>query len=62
MQTPSDRTTTLAGLRRNTRLTSIGTGGWLRSESMADFVGIRTLETIAPLGDNPLVSLPPLAA
>jgi len=42
MNPPSDRTATPAGFPRNARLVSIGTGGWLRSESMADFVGIRT--------------------
>jgi hypothetical protein len=38
---PSGRTATPAGLRRNTRLASIGTGGWFASEWVAGFVGIR---------------------
>jgi hypothetical protein len=46
MFTPSDHTATPAGLRRNARLASIGTGGWFASESMAGFVGIRTLEHV----------------
>jgi arginase family enzyme len=29
-------------LRRNHRLASVGTGGWLQSESPAAFIGIRT--------------------
>src|SRR6185437_6989580 len=42
MSPPSDHTATPAGFHRNAWLASIGIGGWFRSESMADFVGIRT--------------------
>src|SRR4051812_16437561 len=41
MVPPSGLTATPAGLRRNTRLASIGTGGWFASESVAGFVGMR---------------------
>ena|SRR5690242_10323244 len=41
MKSPSDRTATPAGFRRNAWLASIGTGGWFASESVAGFVGIR---------------------
>src|SRR5690242_18103007 len=43
MKSPSDRTATPAGFPRNAWLASIGTGGWLASESVAGFVGIRKL-------------------
>src|SRR3954466_5992526 len=43
MKSPSDRTATPAGFRRNAWLASIGTGGWFASESVAGFVGIRNV-------------------
>jgi hypothetical protein len=43
MKSPSDRTAAPAGFRRNAWLASIGTGGWFTSESVAGFVGIRSL-------------------
>jgi hypothetical protein len=46
---PSGRTATPAGLRRNTRLASIGTGGWFASEWVAGFVGIRIHHVAQPV-------------
>src|SRR5919112_200011 len=43
MNPPSDQPPPPAGFHRNARLASIGTGGWLASESVAGFVGMRTL-------------------
>src|ERR1700732_3591456 len=48
MLPPSDHTATPAGFRRNAWLASIGTGGWVRSESMAAFVGIRSQRPLRP--------------
>ena len=42
MNTSANRTATPAGFHRNARLVCLGIGGWLRSESAAGFVGIRT--------------------
>jgi hypothetical protein len=44
MSPSANRTATPAGINRNARLASLGSGGWLRLESPADFVGIRKME------------------
>src|SRR5215203_5634447 len=46
MNPSANRTATPAGFHRNARLVCFGTGGWLRSESVAGFVGIRILAAI----------------
>src|SRR3712207_7007353 len=49
MSPSANRTATPAGVSRNARLASLGSGGWLRLESPADFVGIRTANEHAVL-------------
>src|SRR4051794_3806961 len=44
MKSPSDRTATPAGFHRNAWPASIGTGGRLASESVAGFVGMRSVD------------------
>ena len=42
----------MAGVNRNPRPASIGTGGRLRSESPADFVGMRSFTVVRVVGSH----------